>query len=83
MEIVLIVGILIAGIIGAALVLLYAKGSVGDALIPGVIAGLIVIVLGFFVADLTITANALGVAVVLGVIAQLILPKEKVEGMFD
>lgn len=81
MELLLILGIFLLGIIGAAIAILFAKGELKDALIPGIIAGLIVIVVGFFYVPLTATTCALIAALILGIAAQLVLPKEKVEGM--
>ena len=81
MEPILILGIFLLGIIGAAIVILLAKGEVKDALIPGIIAGLVVLVLGFFIEALTVTTCALVAALILGIIMQLVLPGEKVEGM--
>ena len=75
----MVLGVFLLGIIGAALVLLYGKEDVKDALVPGVIAGILVLVVGFFV-DLG-TTYYLGGALVLGIVAQLVLPAKKVEEM--
>ena len=83
LSLILILGIFLLGIIGAAIAILFAKGEIKDALIPGIIAGLIVIVVGFFYDPLTTTTCALVAALILGIIAQLVLPGEKVKGMLD
>ena len=83
LSLILILGIFLLGMIGAAIAILFAKGEIKDAVIPGIIAGLIVIVVGFFYLPLTTTTCALVAALILGIIIQLVLPGEKVKGMLD
>lgn len=81
LSLILILGIFLLGMIGAAIAILVAKGEIKDALIPGIIAGIIVIVIGFFYVPLTATTCALVAALILGIIVQLVLPGKKVEKM--
>ena len=83
LSLILILGIFVLGMIGAAIAILFAKGEIKEALIPGIIAGLIVIVVGFFYVPFTTTTCALVAALILGIVIQIVLPGEKVKEMLD
>lgn len=74
MDILLILGVIVAAYLGAALVLLYGKKDYKEAAVPGTVALVIVIAVSFFIVmeGLVILLAAL----VVGAIAQLVMAKK-------
>lgn len=79
LSLLVILGTFLLAIIGAAIPILFAKEEIKDAFVPGIIAGILILVVGFFVA-LGATYTLIG-ALVLGIVMQLVLPAKKVEEM--
>lgn len=71
MDILLILGVIVAAYLGAALVLLYGKKDYKEAAMPGTVALIIVIAVSFFIAMEGLVM--LLAAVVVGAVAQLLI----------
>jgi len=74
MDILLLIGVIIASYLGAALVLLYGKEDYKGAALPGTITLIIVIAASFFIAmeALTIVLAAL----IISAVAQLVIARK-------
>jgi len=78
MEIILILGIVMFSYIGSLLATLYGKKEPKEALIPGTLTWIVLIIISFFVSLEVIFASAiiiLIIAVALGIAIKIALPK--------